>query len=317
MDSKLGRRARGALLIGGALLAAPAAAQAAYAPKLAIGVDPRTTGARVALTSTVTQAVGEEANRTVRVHFPLGFAFDLASLGRLQTCADPANCPAGSRLGASSADTPLGAFSGDVFLGEFPKLYVTLHHPTVSLFDQRLTGATEFRSDGGIDVVFDNLPNFPTSRFTLALDGPPTSVLVAPPECGDYEFTADFVSQSGVKTGGSATARIDAGCPTPAFGLSAVSVSPASVPRGRTTTLRFTLPVDAAYEVTVRRVGSSRVRQRRRGTAIAGRNRVGGLLRGLPPGLYVVSVKATAADGRVSTRSRVVRVRPLPRPRRR
>jgi hypothetical protein len=313
MDSKLGRRARAALLTAAALLAAPAAAQAAYAPTLAIGVEPKTTGAHVALTSTVTQAVGEEANRTVRVHFPLGFAFDPASLGRLQTCGDPSNCPPGSRLGAASADTPLGAFSGDVFLGDFPKLYVTLHHPTVSLFDQRLTGTTELRADGGIDVVFDNLPNFPTSRFTLALDGPPTSVLVAPGNCGDYEFTADFVSQSGVKASGSATATIDSGCPTPAFGLSAVSVSPTSVRRGRPITLRFTLPVAARYDVTVRRVGTSRMRQRRRGNAVAGRNRVGGLLRGLPPGLYVVTVKATTADGRVSTRSRVVRVKPLRR----
>ena len=109
--------------------------------------------------------------------------------------------------------------------------------------------------------------------FTLALDGPPTSVLVAPPDCGDYEFTADFVSQSGVQASGSAKATIDAGCPTPAFGLAAVSVSPTSVLRGRAITLRFTLPVAASYEVTVRRVGTSRVRQRRRGNAVAGRNR--------------------------------------------
>ncbi|MDQ6914209.1 MAG: hypothetical protein M3155_00170 [Actinomycetota bacterium] len=313
MDSRLGRRACGALTIAVALLGAPAAAHAAYAPKLSISVDPKTTGARVALTSTITQAVGEEANRTVRVHFPLGFGFDLSALGRLQRCADPANCPPASRLGAASADTPLGAFSGDVFLGEFPKLYVTLHHPAVSLFDQHLTGTTEFRADGGIDVVFDNLPNLPTARFTLALDGPPTSVLVAPRNCGDYEFTADFVSQSGVRTTGSATATIDAGCPAPAFGLSAVSVSPTSVVRGRTVRVRFTLPIAARYEVTVRRMNTSRVRQRRRGRAVAGRNRVSGLLRGLPPGLYVVKIKATTADGRVSTRSKVVRVKPPPR----
>jgi hypothetical protein len=120
-----------------------------------------------------------------------------------------------------------------------------------------------------------------------------------------------------VKASGSATVTIDAGCPAPAFGLAAVSVSPTSVLRGRAITLRFTLPVAARYEVTVRRLGTSRVRQRRRGSAVAGRNRVGGLVRGLAPGYYVLTVKATTADGRVSTRSRVVQVRPLPRRRRR
>jgi hypothetical protein len=317
MDSTLGSRARrGALGLAVALLAAPAAAHAAYAPKLAVTINPTTAGQRVALSSTVSQAVGEEANRTVRVHFPLGFALDLNALSSFTVCSDPSNCPAASRLGAASADTPLGGFSGDVFLGQFPKLYVTLHHPAVSLFDQQLTGTTVFRADGGLDVVFDNLPNFPTSRFTLALDGPPTSILVAPTECGDYEFKADFTSQSGVTATDASLVHVTAGCPSPPFSLSAVSVSPASVVRGRAVTLRFTLPSAAAYEVTVRRVGTGRVRQRRRGTGVAGPNRVTGLLRGLPPALYVVAVKATTPDGRVSTRSKVVRVKPPPRRRR-
>jgi hypothetical protein len=312
MESTLGRRARGALTIAVAVLAAPAAAQAAYAPRLSIAVDPKATNARVALTSTISQAVGEDANRTVRVHLPVGFGLDLAAVSQLQTCADPASCPPGSRLGAAGADTPLGTFKGDVFLGQLPKLYVVLHHPTLPPLDQRLTGTTELRGDGGIDVVFDNLPNFPTSRFTLALDGPPTSILTAPPTCGDFEFTADFVSQRGDRAAGADTIPIGSGCPAPPFALAGVSL-PTSVVQGRAATLRFTLPAAAGYEVTVRRMGTSRVRQRRRGLAGAGRTQVGGLLRGLPPGIYVVAVRAATPDGRVSTRSRVIRVKPAPR----
>nr|MDQ4040814.1 hypothetical protein [Actinomycetota bacterium] len=48
-----------------ALAAAPA--QAAYAPAVALDVQPPTAGAPVSLTLTVTQAVTEEATRSVRV----------------------------------------------------------------------------------------------------------------------------------------------------------------------------------------------------------------------------------------------------------
>jgi hypothetical protein len=293
-----------------ALVALPAPAGAAYSPHLAIAVAPTSATSHVALTTTLTQASGDDANRSVRFHFPVGFTLDGAALGAMPACGDPSNCPPDTSLGTAAADTPLGAFTGSVFLGTNQRIFVVLKGALPGVLDQRLTGTTLIRPDGGIDVDFDQLPSFPTTRLQVALDGPPRSFLVAPVSCGDYEFSASFVSQNGAKAAQASLVTISANCGSvPAFAMSGARVSPRSWRRGRSTALRFTLSSAAQVEVTVRRLGSRRVLQRRRRSAGAGLTRLTGLARGLRPARYVLTVRAVATDGRVAVRSFVVRVR--------
>jgi hypothetical protein len=295
-----------------AVLVAPGSAGAAYAPRLSVAVDPPTAGARIALTTTVTQALGEEASRSVRVRFPVGFVFNLAALQGVTACTaeqyEAGACPESSRLGRASAQTPLGTFSGGVFMGAFPRFYAFLSNG-VGLFDQRLEGVAVVREDGGLDVSFDDLPSFPTTRFQMALDGPPRSVLNAPSTCGDFEFVGEFASQGGDRVRSASTVAVT-GCAGPGFRLASMRVSPRRVRRPRTVAVAFALSAPAAVEVTVRRAGRRRVLQRRRLSAGAGGNTVRRLGRRLAPGLYVVTVRARTADGRVANRSRTFQVLP-------
>lgn len=292
-----------------ALAALPARAVAAYAPHLAVTISPTAAGSHVALTTTLTQASGEDANRSVRFHMPVGFTLDGAALGSLTACDDPSSCSTSSRIGTASAETPLGSFTGGVYLGTSQRFFVELDGPVPPL-NYRFTGTTSTRPDGGIDASFDQLPSFPTTRLQLALDGSPRSFLVAPTSCGDYEFSANFVSQNGAQSVDSSLVAVAGDCgSTPAFAMSGAGVSPRSWRRGRTTALRFVLSAPAQVEVTIRRVGSRRVLQRRRRSAAAGLTRLAGLARGLRAGHYVIRVRALSSDGRVAVRNFVVRVR--------
>src|SRR3954471_13783107 len=69
-------RIRSALFL---LLVLPAAAQAAYAPKLAVKIDPATPNQPVSIVSTITQASGETPNKTVKVSFPAGYTTNLST----------------------------------------------------------------------------------------------------------------------------------------------------------------------------------------------------------------------------------------------
>src|SRR5436190_7917432 len=145
MESMLGgtagrRTARSAVLAAAALalVALPARAGAAYDPHLAVTVTPTSAASHLALTTTLTQASGEDANRSVRFHFPVGFTLDGSALGAMPACGDPSNCPADSSLGTAAADTPLGAFTGSVFLGTNQRIFVVLKGAVPGLLDQRL-----------------------------------------------------------------------------------------------------------------------------------------------------------------------------------
>jgi hypothetical protein len=315
MESMLGGKgrlgtARFVLLAAvAAAVALPGSAEAAYAPHLAVTVSPTAAGSHVALTATLTQASGEDANRSVRFHVPGGFTLDGAVLGSIPACPDPSGCPASSRLGTATADTPLGTFTGGIFLGTSQRFFVELDGPIPPL-NQHFVGTTSTRPDGGIDASFDELPSFPTTRLQFALDGSPRSFLVAPPNCGDYEFSANFVSQSGAQSVDASLVTVAGNCSSvAAFAMSSVAVSPRSFRRGRSTAVRFTLSAPAQVEVTIRKVGTRRILQRRTRSVAAGLTRLTGLGRGLKPGRYVIRVRALSADGRVAVRNFVVRVR--------
>lgn len=308
---------RRALTAAALALLAPATAHAAYAPKLSVQIDPTTPRAAPAVTSTITQASGETASKTVQVAFPKGFSPPTTAV-QLQACSSDqeANraCPAESKMGDAEADaSPGGHFTGTVDYGGFvngkTKLIVFLSNG-ISLFDQTIEGFVEITPNGFV-TTFDNLPNVLTTSFVLKLDGAPRSLLTNPAACGQYTFTADFTSQQGEKAGASSPVQIT-DCPLPPLRIDSVRLARSKIRRGRSTTLRIALSEPASVVVTVRRPSGARLK-----TYVldgqAGANRLRGIGRGLRAGRYRVDVRAITTDGR-RARTRHVTLRIVRRP---
>ena len=316
------RPARIALLAAAlvALAVAPTTARAAYAPKIAVTINPTNKpDSFIALTSVVSQASDEEPTKSARVHFPPGVSISIDQLGRTESCSpaqrDAQSCPAGSRLGTATADTDIGTLTGGVFLGQASTIFIFLKNPTLALLGKEpgpITAHTEFRADGGTDTVLDDLPtDITATRFELALDGPPRSILKSPEVCGAYKFSGDFVSKSGVKAS-SSTSVTFTNCPPPAPALSKVKLSRRSVRVGTNVAISYVLSRAAQVEVTVRRSGKRKILGRSRFADGEGASRVRVVTRRLTAGHYIVTVKATA-NGQSASSSRALRITPKPR----
>src|SRR5690348_4328456 len=95
------------LATAGAALLLAAPAQAAYAPKLSLSLDPTTPAAVPKITSTITQKSGETASKTVIVTFPRGFEPNFGGTAAKcppdQENSDPPHCPPESQLGSAEA----------------------------------------------------------------------------------------------------------------------------------------------------------------------------------------------------------------------
>jgi hypothetical protein len=96
--------------------------------------------------------------------------------------ANPAACPAGSRIGSATATTPVlpGTLAGTVYFvshgGEaFPDIDVVLQGAGVTTI---LTGHTNV-ANNIITTTFDSLPDVPVSSFTMKLPTGSNSVLAA------------------------------------------------------------------------------------------------------------------------------------------
>src|SRR3954447_3254598 len=211
---------RALLAAAASVLAAAAPAQAAYAPQLAFKVDPGTAATAAAIDSTITQAPGETASKTVRVSLPPGFSPNLGVQLAICSADQEATltCPETSRMGQAAAT--VSAFglnlgpSGPVFYGgpvtpRTFRLIVVLHDATAG--DQKLIGLATLRDDTGVDTVFDNLPNLLATSFNLHLDGGDRALLLTPATCGSFPVSASFVSQLGEQAPGSAPVTIS-GC---------------------------------------------------------------------------------------------------------
>jgi hypothetical protein len=271
-----------------AALALPAAAGAAYAPHLTATLDPTAPSRPAALTTTVTQAPTENANRTVKVLLARGFSPYLFST--VKPCGNARPCPADSQLGTASATTAFGQFSGPVDLlgvanGAF-QLAIFLSGNVLGIFPQTqtLTGTVAVTPQG-ILTTFDNLPNLLTTSFTLKLDGPPRTLLQTPSACGPYAITGDFTSQQGEHATSVATVTI-AGCPPVA---SALRLTPRHPRRGARMRLTYRMSEPASVTVRLRRLAPRRrVLLTRRVSAVAGSNSLA--LRGRRAGRYRIEL---------------------------
>ena len=294
-------------LLATSLLAAGtgvATAQAAYAPKLAVTVDPPSPSSASRVTSVITQAPSETANKKVVVSLPAGYGIP-PTLQALPVCS-PAQesaraCPPESRVGSASAvaavlglSVPL---SGQVFWGGLIpntrnfKLIVFLDNDQVNQH-LSLEGVISIRSsDAGFDTTFDNLPNTTTSKFTLVFDGGDKAIVLTGDTCGPGVFKATFTGQGGESAESSAPVTLS-GCRQPAPALSGVKLSRTGV--------RFTVAPAASVRVLVKDAKDRKVLDRRV-DAPAGATTVKFKSK-LKKGRYRTSVVATAGDSRATTK---------------
>jgi hypothetical protein len=317
------RAARAALLALAACAAIAAAplspAHAAYAPVLSVTIDPATAGAAPAITTTTTQAAGETANKTVKVDFPLGYAGNLgATLAMCSADQEKANtCPDSSRMGSAAATASvLGlpqALSGNVYFGglfgnQGFKLIVYLSNPVLGT--QTLEGFSTFLPTGVVETTFDNLPNVLTTSFQLKLEGGARSLLVNPPTCGSFTFSAKFTSQNGEQAQSSANVAVN-GCPPPLSpaAITALSLRPATVRAGHKAILRFMLDRPAAVRVSIQPIGSHARARRQTIDGVAGLNTVGNIAHKLTRGRYRVTATTVGDFAGTTSASATLTVR--------
>lgn len=289
-------------------LLAPAAAEAAYAPRLAVTLDPAERLATPAITTRITQAPGESATRSVRLTFPDGFGVNAPSVGSCSAQAEAQRaCPADSKIGDAEATASGVRVSGPIHIsseGGVLRILVFLDG-LGGLIQQKLVGRVEF-PDGRIATVFDGLPNLATTDVTLRFLGGEKALVANPRTCGDKVFSAAFTSHAGEQATSEATVTITGCVERPR--ISSVSVRPARVRAGGRVTVRWRLSqaTKGTRLILERRAG----RRWRRVTSLVASGREGlnrrtlRLSRRARAGRYRVSLRATNSEG---LPSRVVR----------
>jgi hypothetical protein len=310
-------------------LAMATPAGAAYAPQFSFTVDPATPDTAATITSTITQASGETASKTVSVTIPAGFSPNLPILGSIGKCPAEQDasipCPGNSQIG--TATTTVESFgqvfnlAGTAFYGGpsptnalAQQLLIVL--PDTPVGPMKLLGTATPLPDASIQTVFDNLPNFLTTAFTLKLDGA-TSLLKTPVKCGTYNVTAAFTSQTGETATGTSPVNIT-GCtaggppstgptsPTSPGSPTATAVKVGAPRLARTGVVTFKLSAPAKVTVTVTRAGHRVARKKVAGKKGINRVKVGRKVRS---GRYVVSIVAVDASGNTVRKRANVRVR--------
>jgi hypothetical protein len=189
-------------------------------------------------TAEILEEKTKQANSNVReakVTLPAGMGLNpSAASGGLQTCADAQfglgthdesnGCPAASRIGSVSIDTPPlpdGSLTGDVYVGrqlsrdplsgQEYRIFVEARSPRYGVYvrlegrvsanplNGQLTTTFEGREVSGIggQQVPKGLPQVPFSAFTLDFDGGAHAVLTSPTTCGPSQTTTEMVPWSG------------------------------------------------------------------------------------------------------------------------
>jgi hypothetical protein len=161
--------------------------------------------------ATVTLTVPDGGNphqshvRRAQVKLPVGTTLSPGVANGLVACSASqfaaSKCPAASRIGSVSFNTPLiaKALGGTVFFGQpangvYP-LLVAVDDQGVHL---KLTGqVTLDQKTGQITTVFDDLPQVPFTSFALTFQGGDRGVLANPPSCGAKTMTATLTPWSG------------------------------------------------------------------------------------------------------------------------
>jgi LysM repeat protein len=214
------------------------------------------------LTVTIQQADGEAAMSKTVVTLPAGIGVDIKNLGGLCTGVqlDAGQCPANSRIGDVSADTPLlpTKLSGGVYLLKPDK--PGLPGLALDLGLVRLRGTVAI--NGRLTTTFASVPDVPLRRLVLNLTGGPKGSLLTTSDLCKVAPTID--AQYGSHSGAARTAKVPAdveGCADQAMSRGIrVSGSLTGVKKKRPTVkLKVTSPT-ALKQVSVKLPSALKVR---------------------------------------------------------
>jgi len=165
-----------------------------------------------------TEGEGEDREtshlRTATVTLPAGMGLNPSAANGLEACSDaqfgqgttsPVACPAASKIGTVSIDTPPlpeGPIGGNVYLGsqlsrdptsgQEYRLFVDVESARYGL-SVRLVGNTKANpATGRLTTTFADNPQVPFSSFTLDFDDGPRAPLTSPPICGPHRASAQM-----------------------------------------------------------------------------------------------------------------------------
>lgn len=173
--------------------------------------------------------------RRVTTVLPNGMSVSPSSAAGLGACApdqinlgtvDAPTCPASSRIGTVTIDTPLldTPLSGDVILAKqndnpfksLLALYLAVKGPGFYL---KLPGKVDLDpATGQLTATFDNTPQLPFSELHVTFQGGSQAPLATPTACGSYVTHAEITSwASSQVVSSNSTMTIDQGCDSPVF----------------------------------------------------------------------------------------------------
>jgi hypothetical protein len=180
---------------------------------------PRGARGRPALHTVISIPPGQSSTQRATVRLPGRTGLDLAAITGVCTSAQAAAdaCPASSRIGTVSAQTPLlpVPLSGPVFLVQIPGalipgLRLALDGPV----QLRLTGALDLTH--GITAVFDGIPDVPLSRFELTFAGGGPLQVFGSPCTGSVLRLAGTLTGHNGATASTPARAVVTGCPATA-----------------------------------------------------------------------------------------------------
>src|SRR3954451_16441573 len=234
------------------LLFAPAA-EAAYEPAWSFHLSDNRPAVAPAITSTLSQKSGESATRRVSVRYPQQFGFNpgFSAKGCTPAQEQADACPEPSRIGPTRAVTVLGTFSGPVYLTEDFRLLAYLRGLGGAI-GRKFEGKLYLGSDGSIETVFDDLPNFQATFAEIAVEGGSRGLLLTPRRCGRYSVHGAFDSHAGDHVTRTLQVQI-AGCPLRPI-VSGVRLRPRRFRRRTVLRWRLSQPANRTT-VSVQRLG--------------------------------------------------------------
>jgi hypothetical protein len=183
-----------------------------FAPKLSATVgSPGQVAANThpPLVVTIAQADGQAAMKRTVVSLPDGIGVDLKNLSSVCTDAqlNQGACPAGSKIGTVTAQTPLlpAALSGGVYLVQGAKLGA-LPGIALDLGLIRLKGSVALGNR--LVTTFENIPDVPLSKLVLNLTGGPKGTLKTTKSLCDQVPTV--LAEYGAQTGATGKETVNA-----------------------------------------------------------------------------------------------------------
>lgn len=199
----------------GVLALFPTAARAAFAPRLALSVDPATPHAMPAIGATVLENAGDTPPKRFTLSFPK--AFSLRHPSGVKTCTArqrrARRCLRASEIGSIMAVTPTGVrLRGSVNLAQHgrQRQIVAMVHSAAGIPDFSFVGYTKV-GPTGTQVTLDGLPNLPLASLTVRLTGGTRGLIRTPRSCGDQLVEGLLTSQLGEMAVGLSPVSI-AGC---------------------------------------------------------------------------------------------------------